>query len=112
MANHVRIDRVTQGPEGHESEADRLSVNSEDFLWFYVEAELPSGTVQGEYFAMRDDRPIPETRSVLQPPTKVNGQYRFLLVHGFLRPSSKYLFHFADSLNSPSLEDQWEVQTI
>lgn len=112
MVFHVRVDRATQGPEGHETEADRLRVNSEDLLWVYVEAELPLGSVQGEYFAMRGDQPIPDTRVVLATPTKVNGQYRFLVVHYVLAKNSKYLFHFANSLASPMFEDSWEVQTI
>jgi len=50
MAYHVRIDRVTQGPDGQETPADRLSVRSDDFLWIYVESELPSDSAPaGEY---------------------------------------------------------------
>lgn len=89
-----------------------MSVNSEDFLWIYVEAKLPSNIVQGEYVTIKGGVPIPETRVVLPAPTKVNGQYRFLLIHYVLAKNSKYLFHFADSLMSPNFEDQWEVQTI
>ncbi|MBW3599825.1 MAG: hypothetical protein KY475_21460 [Planctomycetes bacterium] len=113
MANHVRIDRVTQGPDGHETPADRLRVNSEDFLWIYVEAELPSGIApEGEYFKMVGDKPDPATKTPLGAPTMVGGQYRFSVIHYVLSKQSKYLFHFADDLNAPNYEDQWEVVTV
>ena len=113
MANHVRIDRVTQGPDGSERPADRLSVNSEDFLWIYVEAELPSGTApKGEYFKFVGAQPDPGSRVFLDPPTVVNRQYRFSLIHYVLTPQSKYSFHFADDLGKPKYEDRWEVVTV
>src|SRR5262245_36238017 len=113
MANHVRIDRVTQGPDGHEMPADRLSINSEDFLWIYVEAELPSGAApKGEYFKIVGDKPDPATKILLGPPTMAGGQYRFSVIHYVLSKQSKYLFHFADDLNSPNYEDKWEIVTV
>ena len=113
MANHVRIDRVTQGPDGHETPADRLSVNSEDFLWIYVEAELPSGAApKGEYFKMVGDQPDPATKVLLGAPTMAGKQYRFSVIHYVLSKKSKYLFHFADDLDSPKYEDKWEVVTV
>ncbi len=111
-AYHVRIDRVTQGPDGLETPADRLSVNSEDFLWIYVEAELPSGSApQGEYFKIVDGKPDQTTRIPLDPPKLVNGQYRFSVIHYVLWEQSKYLFHFADNLSAPNYEDKWEIVT-
>jgi hypothetical protein len=113
MANHVRIDRVTQGPDGAETPADRLSVNSEDFLWIYVEAELPSGAApKGEYFKIVGDKPDPATRQMLNSPTMVEGLYRFSVIHFVLSRKSKYSFHFADDLNAPNYEDRWEVVTV
>jgi hypothetical protein len=113
MANHVRIDRVTQGPDGAETPADRLSVNSEDFLWIYVEAELPSGAApKGEYFKVVGGMPDPSTRVLLGPPMQVGGQYRFSVIHFVLSPKSKYSFHFADDLDTPNYEDRWEVVTV
>lgn len=113
MANHVRIDRVTQGPDGRETPADRLSVNSEDFLWIHVEAELPSGAApNGEYFKMAVDKPDPATKIPLGAPTMADGQYRFSVIHFVLSKQSKYLFHFADDLNSPNYEDRWEIVTV
>ena len=114
MANHVRIDRVTQGPDGSETPADRLSVDSEDFLWIYVEAELPSGAVpRGEYFKLVDDKPDPATVQTLGPPKMVGGdQYRFSVIHFVLSGKTKYLFHFADDLIAPIYEDQWEIVTV
>jgi hypothetical protein len=112
-AYHVRIDRVTQGPDGHETPADRLRVNSEDFLWIYVEAELPSGAVpQGEYLTIIGGKPDPTTRIPLDPPTLVNGQYRFSVIHYVLSKQSRYLFRFADNLNNPKYKDQWEIDTV
>jgi len=113
MANHVRIDRVTQGPDGAETPADRLSVNSEDFLWIYVEAVLPSRAApQGEYFSVVGGKPDPATRQPLGPPTMAGGQYRFSVIHYTLSKKSKYSFHFADDLNAPKYEDRWEVVTV
>lgn len=113
MAYHVRIDRVTQGPDGQENPADRLSVNSEDFLWIYVEAELPARIApHGEYFKIIGDNPDPATRTPLDPPRLVNGQYRFSVIHFVLSRVSKYSFHFADNLNTPNYEDRWEIVTI
>jgi hypothetical protein len=114
MAYHVRIDRVTQGPDGSETPADRLNINSEDFLWIYVEAELPSGSApKGEYFKVVGNNPDPATVQPLGPPKLIGvDQYRFSLVHFVLSRQSKYLFHFADDLNAPNYEDRWEVVTI
>ena len=113
MANHVRIDRVTQGSDGHETPADRLSVNSEDFLWIYVEAELPSGAApKDQYSKMVDGKPDPATSIPLGAPTMAGGQYRFSVIHYVLSKQSKYLFHFADDLSRPNYQDQWEVETI
>jgi len=113
MANHVRIDRVTQGPDGQETPADRLSVNREDFLWIYVEAELPSGAApQGEYFKVIGNKPDPTTRTMLEPPKLVNGQYRFSVIHYVLSKQSKYSLHFADNLGTPTYEDRWEIVTV
>ena len=112
-ANHVRIDRVTQGPDGQETPADRRSVNSEDFLWIYVEAELPSGaTPQGEYFTVIGGKPDTATRTPLGPPKLVDGQYRFSVLHYVLSKQSKYSFHFADNLITPNYEDRWEIVTV
>jgi len=109
----VRIDRVTQGPDGNETPADRLSVNSEDFLWIYVEAELASGaSPQGEYFKIVNDKSDPTTRIPLGPPKVVNGQYRFSVIHYVLAKKSKYLFHFADDVSAPKYEDRWEIATV
>jgi hypothetical protein len=113
MANHVRIDRVTQGPDHAETPADRLSVNSEDFLWIYVDAELPSGAApKGTYFKVVGDKPDPATRQPLGPPKLVGKQYRFSVIHYVLSKKSKYSFHFADDLDAPSYEDRWEVVTV
>jgi hypothetical protein len=113
MANHVRIDRVTQGPAGSETPADRTRVNSEDFLWIYVEAELPGAAApKGEYFSIVDGKPDPATKVLLGPPTKVGGEYRFSVLHYVLSKRSKYLFHFADDLTAPKYEDQWEIWTV
>ena len=113
MANYVRIDHMTQGPEGQETPADRLSINSEDFLWIYVEAELPSGAApKGEYFRVNDDKPDPATRVLLDPPTVVGDQYRFSVIHYVLSKQSQYLFHFADDLKAPKYEDRWGVETV
>lgn len=108
---NVRIDRVTQGSDGHEMPADRLSVNSEDFLWIYVEAELPSGAVpKGEYSKLVGERP--GTPVVLDPPTRVTGQYRFSVIHYVLSKQTKYLFRFADQLTAPTYKDEWEIKTL
>lgn len=112
-AYHVRIDRVTQGPDGTETPADRLSVNSEDFLWIYVEADLASGSApQGEYFKMKDGKPDSKTRVGLGSPDLVNGQYRFKVDHFVLSKQSHYWFHFADKLSAPKYEDHWEIVTL
>ena len=110
-AYHVRIDHLTQGPSGQEKPADRLSVNSQDFLSIYVEAELPSRLAPlGEYRKVTGGKP--GTAWPLDPPTPVGSQYRFFLYHGALLPQSTYLFHFADDLGTPKYEDQWEIVTI
>jgi hypothetical protein len=108
----VRIDRVTQGPDGHETPADPLRVNSQDFLWIYVEADLPAQAVpRGEYHKLSPVDPTP-ARIPLDPPLELNGQYRFGVLHFVLAPQSKYLFHFADDLASPKYEDRREIMTI
>lgn len=113
MAYHVRIDRVTQGPDGSEKPADRLRINSEDFLHIYVEAELPSAAApKGEYFKFVGDKPDPATKVLLDAPTMVGDQYRFSVIHFVLSKQSKYLFCFADDLNAPKYEDKWEIVTI
>ena len=113
MASHVRIDRVTQGPDGQETRADRLSVNSENFLWLYVEAELPSGaTPRGEYFEVIGGKPDPATRQPLGSPTLVEGDYRFSVIHYVLSKQSKYSFQFADNLSTSNYEDRWEIVTV
>jgi hypothetical protein len=114
FALHVRIDRVTQGPEDMQAPADRLSVDREKDLWLYVEAELPGGAApQGEYFQILDGKPVPATRVRLDPPKKMSdGQYRFWLVHYTLQAKHRYLFHFADNLDAPTYHDSWEVVTI
>src|SRR5438067_12982673 len=102
MANHVRIDRVTQGPDGQETPAARLSVDSEDFLWIYVEAKLPSGVAhKGQYFRLIGGEPDARTPVLLDPPETVSGQYRFSVIHYVLAGQSKFLFHFADDLSAP-----------
>lgn len=110
---YVRIDRVTQGPDGMETPADRLTIDSEDFLWLYVAAELPVGSaVSGEYFTIIDGKVDPATRVLLGPPKEVNDEFRFAVSHYTLSKQSEYLFHFADDLNDPTHEDQWEIMTL
>jgi hypothetical protein len=112
LAYNIRIDHITQGPEGQEKWADRLSVNSETFLWIYVEATLPQGSaVHGEYFQMTGGTPDPATKVSLGSPSLVNDQYRFSVLHYVLGKASSYLFHFAEDLDSPNYEDQWEIRT-
>jgi hypothetical protein len=112
-AYHVRIDRVTQGPDGNETPADRLSINSEDFLWIYVEAELPLGSApQGEYYKLSGGKPDSTTRTPLCPPKVVIGQYRFSVVHYVLSRTTQYSFHFADKLGAANYEDRWEIVTV
>ena len=111
-ANHVRIDRVTQGPDGHEIPADRLSVNSEDFLWIYVEAELPDGSSPAGEYARRNADGSLGTQILLAPPVRIGGQYRFALLHYTLAYPATYLFHFADNLSRPNFEDSWEIRTV
>ena len=109
-AYHVRIDHVTQGPDGHETPADRLSIHSDDFLWIYVEADLPAQAVpQGEYYQLDGGS---AARIPLDPPIDMNGQFRFGVLHFVLAPQSKYSFHFADNLGSPTYEDRWEIVTV
>jgi hypothetical protein len=113
MADHVRIDRVTQGPDGQEAPADRLRVNSMDFLWIYVEATLPNGAApHGEYFLEVNGKPDPATRQPLEPVSYQGDMYRFSVIHYVLSPHTKYLFHFADNFAAPKYEDSWEIQTI
>jgi len=111
MAYHVRIDHITQGPDGHEIKADRFNVNSEDFLRIYVEAELPSNMVpKGEYYEMING--IPGTKVELDEPKLVDDQYQFFVLHYLLSHKSEYIFRFADDLSNPKFKDQWEVITI
>ncbi|MEP7197890.1 MAG: hypothetical protein ABI851_15335 [Saprospiraceae bacterium] len=111
MANHVRIDHITQGKEGQEMPADRFSVNSEDFLNIYVEAELEDNKKpKGEYYKMIKGKPGAKVE--LGEPILIDNQYRFYLSHYALDRQTIYVFHFADSLNSPNFEDQWEIHTI
>ena len=110
---NVRIDRVTQSSKGGEQPADRLSINSAEFLWLYVDATLPGGNPPaGEFYKFIDDKPNPTTRVALKAPELVNGQYKFSVDHFALLPQSKYLFKFADDLSAPSYRDQWEIVTI
>ena len=39
LIHNVRIARVTRSDSVKEAPADRLLVNADEFLWFYVEAE-------------------------------------------------------------------------
>jgi len=104
---------VTQGPDGHEEPADRVSVDSKDFLWIYVEAKLPSGSPPlGEYYEIVDGKPRQNTPIRLDPPKLISGQYRFSVIHYVLSERRKYLFHFADDLSTPNYEDRWEIATI
>ena len=106
-AYHVRIDHVTQGPDGQESRADRLSIRSDDFLWLYVESELPSAAQpKGEYQEMNG------AKMSLGAPTLVRGQYRFSVIHYVLSPQSEYVFHFADNLSAPRYDDHWTIKTV
>src|SRR4051812_27926012 len=92
MADYVRIDHITQGPEGQEKPTDRLSVDSSDFLWFYVYATLPSKAApQGEYFREIDQKPHPATRTRLGSPVLIDGVYRFSVIHFVLSPGARYL---------------------
>lgn len=113
QALHVRIDRLTQGPDGQEHIVDRLAVDSHDFLWIYVEALLPNGaTPEGEYLEIVGGAPDPSTRLLLGPPTKKGDFYRYAVAHFSLAAGRQYLFHFADRLAQPQHEDQWEVSTV
>lgn len=111
-AYHVRIDSVTQSSAGHEIPADRLSIESKEFLWIYVEAELPAASQpSGKYYEIVGDKPHPEfLRIRLEPPELVNGNYRFTVTHFVLSERSKYSFHFADDLSKPKYEDSWEIK--
>lgn len=107
-AFYVRIDHATQGPDGHETPADRLTIRSDDFLWLYVESNLPGGAApQGEYSKTPGGMPQP-----LGSPDNINGQYRFMVIHFTLSPASTYQFRFADNLAAPAHQDQWEVVTV
>jgi hypothetical protein len=113
MAFDVKIIRVTQGPDGFEKPANPLQIDSQDFLWIYVEAVLPSGAApRGEYFREVGGKPDPASRVPLGPPTPSGGMYRFSVIHYVLSPQTTYWFHFADNLASPSYEDHWEIVTI
>jgi hypothetical protein len=109
--SYVRIDHATQGPDGHETPADRLSIRSDDFLWLYVEADLPGGAApQGEY-----SKTAAGSTASAQPlgsPDLIFGQYRFMVIHYALSPNSTYQFRFADNLASPKQQDSWEIATV
>jgi hypothetical protein len=110
MAYYVQIDHATQSPysDGPEMPADRLSVRYDEFLWLYVNAELPTGSaLHGEYYPLGSS-----ARTPLDPPTVSGHQYRFSLIHYILLPASHYMFHFADDLSVPKYQDQWEVVTL
>lgn len=110
-ASHVRIDYVSQGPDGSETPADRLSIRSDKFLWVYVEADLPSGAApQGEYSKTAGGASASPQH--LAAPEVINGQYRFMVIHYALSPDSTYLFRFADNLAMPTYQDQWEIVTV
>ena len=111
MAYYVQIDHATQSPysDGPEMPADRLSVRYDEFLWLYVNAELPTGSaLHGEYYLSGSS----DTRIPLDPPTVSGHQYRFSLIHYILSSASHYMFHFADDLSVPKYQDQWEVVTL
>jgi hypothetical protein len=110
MAYYVQIDHATQSqfPDGPEVPADRLSIHYDEFLWLYVNAELPTGSsLNGEYYVLPGGAHIP-----LDPPTVSGRVHRFSLTHYYLSPSTHYIFHFADNLASPRYEDQWEIVTV
>jgi hypothetical protein len=111
-AHYVRIDRVTQGPDGAETPANPLRINHADFLWIYVAAGLPaSAAPHGEYYKVIGGNVDLSTRTPLNPPLLVGGQFRFSVIHYVLLPGSTYLFRFADNLVSPTYEDSWEIVT-
>src|SRR5688500_3287504 len=113
QTNNVRIDRLTQGPDGHEHVVARLSVSSHDFLWMYVESSLPDDAPpRAEYFTIINGTPHPGTRVPLGPPTKLGDRFRFSVPHFQLSPATSYLFHVADSLQMPTAEDAWEIRTL
>jgi hypothetical protein len=110
-ASHVKIDHVTQGPDGSERSADRLSIRTDDFLWVYLEADLPNGAApQGEYAKTAGGSSASPQH--LAAPEVINGQYRFMVIHYALSPDSTYLFRFADNLTMPTYQDQWEIVTV
>ena len=99
---NISIDSVTQGPDGQEIPADRLCINSEDFLLVYVEAKLPSASSpKGEY---RKTGRGDETAQALSDPTWINGKYRFSVIHCVLSRQSHYSFRFADNRAAPTYE--------
>lgn len=107
----VYIDHVTQGPDGSENSADRLSIRSDKFLWVYVEADLPAGAApQGEYSKTAGGNSASPQH--LAAPEVINGQYRFMVIQYALSPDSTYLFRFADNLAMPTYQDQWEIVTV
>jgi hypothetical protein len=113
--NYVRIDHVEQAPEiGDQAvRVDRFHVDSTQFLWIYVYATLPSGSVpQGEYLKEIDLKPDPSSSVPLDAPEFVDGVYKFSLIHYVLSPKSRYWFHFADNLKKPAYQDQWAVGTL
>lgn len=111
LALHVRIDHLTQGPEGAEEPADRLNVDSTRDTWFYVEAELPDGAAPAGHYAQLTDGQ-PGAYSPLDAPTRVGDAWRFRLLHYYLLSGTHYTFHFADDLSAPAHEDRWEVDTV
>lgn len=110
MAYYVQIDHATQSqfPDGPEMPADRLSIHDDQFLWLYVNAELPSrSSLHGEFYAVAGG-----ARTPLDPPTVSGHEHRFSLLHYVLSPNTHYYFHFADDLANPNYEDRWEVVTL
>jgi hypothetical protein len=108
--SYVQIDHATQSPypDGPEMPADRLSVHYDQFLWLYVNAELPVGSsLHGEYSLLAGG-----PRTPLDPPTVSGHVHRFSLIHYVLSPNTHYIFHFADNLANPQYEDHWEVVTL
>jgi hypothetical protein len=115
MANYVRIDHIEQAPGTDDPgvRVDRFHVDSTQFLWVYVYAILPSGSApQGEYLTEIDMKPDPSSSVPLDPPQFEDGAYRFSLIHYVLEPQSRYWFHFADNLKTPTFQDHWDVVTL
>jgi hypothetical protein len=115
MASYVRIDHIEQaiGQDDQRVRVDRTRVDSTQFLWLYVYATLQSGSApQGEYMKEIDLKTEPSPGVRLDPPEFIDGSYRYSLIHYILSPRSKYRFHFADDLENPSYQDQWQIVTL